>query len=286
MNQFPQPINGASMAEVSSVSIPYLYYPIPPYMSNLYFEYTPSFDGFTRTYQCTIPTNVNYSLASFVAALNASLVQSLVIASNSVPSDVGAIDDLSQKIIFSLNASSAPNGNKISFEVTFPGDTMRFVPYGYDRNGPYFHNLSFRVGYGLAQDAGTPYTNTAGFVAANGLNAWSFPSLLRTPFFMIQADFSSADSFCTTQNRYNILAKVIVPPGTQQGELVQYKAFLPNPFTIRNLPVSFQSMSFVLIDAEGEVMTDGPRAGDGSISLEILIRYDEAPKDVDPYARY
>lgn len=283
-NVLPQPINGATMAEVSLVSLPYLYYPIPPYMQYLYFEYTPisaPVPG-TRTYRCTIPTNVNYTLATFVSALNTSLSSALVIASTAVPSDVGAVDNLSSMITFSLNAAGAANGNKISFQVNIAGDTMRFVPYGYDRTSIYYHNLSFRIGYGLPSDSGTAYTNTAGYVAANGTSAWAFPNLLRSQFFLITSDISQGDTFATTNNMYNIIAKVQVPSDTQIGEVVQFAAQLPDPMTIKNLPPSFQSISFQLLDDEGELCNDLPRAGAGSNALQILFRFDPYPADELP----
>jgi len=284
-NILPQPVNGATMAEVSLISIPFLFYPLPPYMKNLWFEYTPlsaPVPG-TRTYQTTIPTNVNYTLATFTAAIQASLSQALVIASTAFPSDVGAVDDLSSMITFSLNAQNASNGNKISFTVNTAGDTMRFVPYGYGpTDNPFWHNLSFRMGYGLHVDSGSPYNSTADFVALNGDNAWGFPNILRTQFFMIACDFSAGDTFATTNNRYNILTKVNVPSNTCQGEVVQFQNFLPNPYTIKNLPPSFQSMNFSIFDDEGELVTDLPRDGSGSVSIQILFRFDEYPEEVVP----
>jgi hypothetical protein len=280
-NVLPQPVNNATMAEVSLVSIPFLFYSIPAYMQNLFFEYTPAgapVPG-TRTYQCTIPTNVNYSLATFTAALNASLANALVIASTAVPSDVGAVDNLSTKITFALNSPTAANGNKITFTVNPSGDTIRFVPYGFDRSSIYYHNLSFRIGYGLPTDSGVPYSNTAGYVAANGASAWSFPNILRTQFIMVASDFSSGDTFATSQDRYNIIAKVPIPSNTAIGEVVQFQAQLPDPYTIRQLPRSFQSMSFQLIDDEGEVCTDLPRAGSGSVAIQLLFRFDKYPEE-------
>jgi hypothetical protein len=270
-NVFPQPINEAKQAEVSLCSIPMLSYPIPPYMSNLYFYYSPPV-GPTREFRATIPTNINYNLTTFTAALNTALEAAICIASPD-PAYIGIVENFSGFFTFTLNPPNGANGNKISFNSSYP---LRFVPYGYDRFSEEYHNLSFRIGYGLPSDSGQMYSNTGQFIALNGgISSWAFPNLLRTSFIMIKSDLAAGDTYTTTQQRYNILVKVLVANNTNLGDNIQYQAYLPSPYTIKNLPRSFQSMAFTLIDDEGEIMSDLPAFGSGSCSLEILFRYED-----------
>ena len=284
--QLPQPLQGNTSAEVENCVVGYV--PdspsIPYYMANLYFDCTPTFDGYLRRYSTTIPTNCFYTLSSLVAAVNASLTQCTVIASQT--NDIGAVDDLSAYISFTLNPSTpgSANPNKISFTVDSSYfSVFYFVPYGEDRTavaGPTFtpfiwHNLSFRLGYGMPFMVGS-YFNTAQYVAAGG--SWAYPSIQRTKYLLVASDFSR-QAYSTLGGskigRYDILAKVYVG-SAQVGDTLMLASQAVSRYIYTIIPAgSISTIAIQLLDDEG-MAWDCPAYGPGTTSISLLLTHANA----------
>jgi hypothetical protein len=281
--QLPQPLQGNTSAEVENAVISYVSNSpsIPYYMANLYFQYTATADGFTRRYVATIPTNCFYTLTTLVAAVNTSLATATVIASNAVPSDVGAVDDLSPYIVFALNASTptTANPNKITFTVDAAyASAFSFVPYGEDRTATsptgsfIYHNLSYRLGYGMPYDIGS-YLNTTQYVAAGG--SWAYPSIQRTKYLLLTSDFSR-QAYSTLGGskvgRYDVLAKVYVG-SANIGDTIVFSSQAVSRYIYTIIPAgSISTLALQVLDDEGELW-DCPAFGPGTTSVSLLLTH-------------
>lgn len=249
-------------------TLPYLFYSFAPYARYLYFWLkNPITPDNPDLYKITLSANKNYTIPSVVTDLNAALQFAQVIAGP----NYGATDDLRNFISFGYNVSSAENGNKITFQTTnIIG--IRFQPIGKDRDGEFYQNATWKLGYATYADNGEFYQNTAGFVAQNGANRWGLPRLVRSTFFLLTADFLNGDVASTTSARSDIAVKIQIQPNTNMGDFINFSQVVAAPdFIIKKLNNNINKIQFRLYDDEGYECED-LQAG-GQISLELLFKY-------------
>lgn len=264
-----QPVLNAVSAELTTITVPFLAPPLPPYEGELYFNIFDSGTLAVKHYKATIDTTVNYSLAGLITALNTRMTSCFCL-------DTATFDNISF-VVWSLLTSTQPNSNKIYFTcASDPTKSLQFVGYGFYPSSPYYNNLSYRLGYPQVNNDDFPspgnfYVESYAYESAG--NVWAYPSLLRTSNVYVRSTLSTGDNI-TSRDQYNMLFKLPVPNNQSFGETLTLNAFnLPNEFTLKRIPKYINTMSFELLDDNFQPFNI-PADGAGLVALELLFRYE------------
>jgi len=264
-----QPILNAVSAEVTTITVPFLCPPIPPYENYLYFNIFDSATLAVKHYQITFDTTINYSLTTLVSTLNTFMLNAFCL-------DTGLLENISF-VVWSLRTSTQSNSNKIFFDcASDPTKSLQFVGYGFYPGSPNYNNLSYRLGFPQVSNddfpvAGNFYVDAFSYESAG--NVWAYPSLLRTSNVYLRSSLATGDNI-TTRDQYNMLFKLPVPNNQSFGETLALNSFnLPNEFTLKRIPKYINTISIELLDDNFQPFNI-PNDGPGIVAIEILFRYD------------
>lgn len=264
-----QPILNAVSAEVTTITVPFLCPPIPPYENYLFFNIFDSATLTVKHYQITFDTTINYSLASLVSTLNTFMLNAFCL-------DTGLLENISF-VVWSLRTSTQSNSNKIYFDCSSdPTKSLQFVGYGFYPGSPFYNNLSYRLGFPQVSNDDFPapgnfYVDAFAYESAG--NVWAYPSLLRTSNVYLRSSLATGDNI-TTRDQYNMLFKLPVPNNQSFGETLALNSFnLPNEFTLKRIPKYINTISIELLDDNFQPFNI-PNDGPGIVAIEILFRYE------------
>ncbi len=264
-----QPILNAVSAEVTTITVPFLCPPIPPYENQLFFNIFDSATLAVKHYRLTIDTTINYSLSYLITTLNAGMLSCFCI-------DTGTFDNISF-VVWSLRSATQSDSNKIYFTcASDPTKSLQFVGYGFYPGSPNYNNLSYRLGFPQVTNddfpvAGNFYVDAFAYESFG--NVWAYPSLLRTSNVYLRSNFATGDNI-TTRDQYDMLFKLPVPNNQSFGETLALNSFnLPNEFTLKRIPKYINSISVQLLDDNFQPFNI-PNDGAGIVAIEMLFRYE------------
>lgn len=165
--------------------------------------------------------------------------------------------------------------NSTTRKITFTSGTS-FEFLGYLSGGaslPYYHNLSFRLGFTQPTSGGGTYVNTAGYVAA-WPNEYAFPSILRTQSIYMACSLCQGDSMTSSESgNRDLLVKIpVASADSGLGSIVQYQNNMKDR-TVTSLPSTFKRIRVRLFDEE-QMPLDLAANGKGTVQLELRCFYD------------
>lgn len=256
--ELPQAVVGASAGEPISVTIPLCAYPVPSYEQYLYWA-SAAYPGVVL--RTTVDVYRNFTtVQELLDAVNYG------VANSTIRTDTGvAVTGLT--LSFTYNATT----RKVQFT---SGTNLEFM--GYMSGGaslPYYHNLSFRLGFTNPQSGLGTYANSTVYASLFPAE-YAFPSILRTSCIYLACSLCQGDSMTTSDSgNRDLLVKIpIATSDSGIGSIIQFQNNMKDR-TITSMPHTFKRVRVRLLDEE-QMPLELASNGKGTVQVELRLFYD------------